>query len=152
MLTTLTRDALHELLPHSGDMCLLDRVLACDVERITVSSRVGSVGEHPLAKDGCLSPLLVPEYAAQAAALHLTGQDSRFGAGRSVFLAAVKALNWRGRGLLTGAELVLDVRSISVSDSGVIYSFSAQTTEGAFEIQGRISLMVAAEAPPFTTG
>ena len=73
---TLGRDAIAALIPHSGAMCLLDRLLSWDAQRIACSATNHRDAGHPLrSRSGLLAPVAI-EYAAQAMALHgaLIGQ------------------------------------------------------------------------------
>jgi predicted hotdog family 3-hydroxylacyl-ACP dehydratase len=56
--------------PHRGAMCLLDRLLAWDANRIECSARGHRDPAHPLRTTSGLMAATAIEYAAQAAALH----------------------------------------------------------------------------------
>jgi len=58
------------LIPHAGNMCLLDRVVACSADEIECAARSQNSPDHPLRRGGQLSALHLVEYAAQAAAVH----------------------------------------------------------------------------------
>jgi len=58
------------LIPHSGLMCLLDRVNEWDDRSIVCISNSHRDPANPLRHDGRLSALHALEYAAQAAAVH----------------------------------------------------------------------------------
>ena len=67
----LDRTALCALIPHAGDMCLLDAVLDWDDEKIRCRSASHRLTGHPLRRaDGILGASHLLEYAAQAAAVH----------------------------------------------------------------------------------
>ena len=73
---TLGHDAIAALIPHSGAMCLLDRLCAWDTQRIACRAINHRDAAHPLrSASGLLAPVAI-EYAAQAMALHgaLIGQ------------------------------------------------------------------------------
>ena len=73
---TLGHDAIAALIPHSGAMCLLDRLQAWDAQRIACRATNHRDFGHPLrSRSGLLAPVAI-EYAAQAMALHgaLIGQ------------------------------------------------------------------------------
>ena len=73
---TLTRDGIAALIPHSGTMCLLERLDAWSPERIACSATNHRDADHPLrTRRRLLAPIAI-EYAAQAMALHgaLVGQ------------------------------------------------------------------------------
>jgi predicted hotdog family 3-hydroxylacyl-ACP dehydratase len=58
------------LIPHSGLMCLLDKVTQWDDRSITCISNTHRDPANPLRRDGQLSALHAFEYGAQAAAVH----------------------------------------------------------------------------------
>jgi predicted hotdog family 3-hydroxylacyl-ACP dehydratase len=58
------------LIPHSGLMCLLDRVNEWDDRSIVCVSNSHRDPANPLRRDGRLSAVYAFEYAAQAAAVH----------------------------------------------------------------------------------
>lgn len=133
-------------------MCLINKVLSVDDTAIEVLAEVEDPDSHPLACDNRLSVLLLPEFAAQAAALHLNGSsESVFGATDApVFLAAVKQFNWQGeRRCLGGTVLRINAWRLSASAVGAMYQFDATAGDGAGESElsasGRFSLMVARE-------
>ena len=73
---TLGRDGIRALIPHSGTMCLLERLDAWDLQRIACAATGHRDPAHPLrTRRGLLAPAAI-EYAAQAMALHgaLIGQ------------------------------------------------------------------------------
>ncbi len=73
---TLTREGIAALIPHSGTMCLLERLDAWSPERISCTATNHRDADHPLrTRRGLLAPIAI-EYAAQAMALHgaLIGQ------------------------------------------------------------------------------
>jgi predicted hotdog family 3-hydroxylacyl-ACP dehydratase len=75
---TLPHDGIAALIPHSGTMCLLDRLDAWDETRIVcIATNHRDVG-HPLRTCSGLLSTAAIEYAAQAMALHgaLIGQEA----------------------------------------------------------------------------
>jgi predicted hotdog family 3-hydroxylacyl-ACP dehydratase len=64
------RAAITALMPHQGRMCLLERVLEWDAQRITATSASHLDPAHPLRAAAGLRALHLCEYGAQAAALH----------------------------------------------------------------------------------
>jgi len=58
------------LIPHSGQMCLLDQVTQCDDRSITCVANTHRDPANPLRRSGHLSALHAFEYSAQAAAVH----------------------------------------------------------------------------------
>ena len=76
-------------IPHTGRMCLLDRVLQWDAHAIRCSATSHRGQDNPLREAGGLATLAGIEYAAQAAAVHgsLLRNET---APRSGVLAALK--------------------------------------------------------------
>ena len=64
------RDELCQLIPHAGNMCLLDGVLAWDEKSIKCISRSHLLTNNPLRKNNRLSTIHAMEYGAQAMAVH----------------------------------------------------------------------------------
>jgi len=76
MSSTLTHAGIAALIPHSGRMCLLERLVEWDRHRIVCAATNHRDTDHPLrTRRGLLAPAAI-EYAAQAMALHgaLIGQ------------------------------------------------------------------------------
>ncbi|KNZ32024.1 MAG: hypothetical protein AD742_13975 [Methylibium sp. NZG] len=70
MTTPLDRDGIAELIPHSGPMCLLHRLVQWDLQQIVCLANNHRDPVHPLrSRSGLLASALI-EYAAQAMALH----------------------------------------------------------------------------------
>lgn len=67
---SLTQNEIRSLLPHAGAMCLLESVLAWDMNSISCSSLSHCVPNNPLRAASGLASANGIEYAAQAMALH----------------------------------------------------------------------------------
>jgi predicted hotdog family 3-hydroxylacyl-ACP dehydratase len=61
---------IRKLIPHTGLMCLLDRVIEWDDRSIICISNTHRNPANPLRRDGRLSAVHALEYAAQAVAVH----------------------------------------------------------------------------------
>ena len=74
--TTLNRDGIAALIPHSGSMCLLNELHGWTLEAIHCSANNHRDASHPLRTRSGLLAWATIEYAAQAMALHgaLIGQ------------------------------------------------------------------------------
>ncbi|HVV96627.1 MAG TPA: phosphotransferase [Rhodanobacteraceae bacterium] len=81
------------LIPHRGSMCLIDEVIAWDIENIHARSRSHRSAENPLVSDGRLRAVHLCEYGAQAMAVH-GGLVSRAAGGIAApgFLVALRAV------------------------------------------------------------
>lgn len=66
----LERDALQKLVPHQGNMCLWDAVLAWDAHSITLEAGNHTDPGHPLRLGDALHAVHLCEYGAQAMAVH----------------------------------------------------------------------------------
>ena len=67
---TLDRDGIAALIPHSGPMCLLHRLVQWDVQHIECLANNHRDPNHPLRSRSGLLAIALIEYAAQAMALH----------------------------------------------------------------------------------
>ncbi len=63
-------ERIRKLVPHAGNMCLLERVVACDAASIRCETRSHLDQSNPLRRNGQLASMCAIEYAAQAMALH----------------------------------------------------------------------------------
>jgi predicted hotdog family 3-hydroxylacyl-ACP dehydratase len=68
--TALSKADIATRIPHSGPMCLLDRVVSWNNETIICEANNHNDANHPLAYDGMLDTMAAIEYAAQAMAVH----------------------------------------------------------------------------------
>jgi predicted hotdog family 3-hydroxylacyl-ACP dehydratase len=66
----LDRDAIEALIPHRGTMCLLDRVIEWNKDRIVLATSTHRAPSNPLRLDGRLRAIHLCEYGAQAMAVH----------------------------------------------------------------------------------
>ncbi len=58
------------LIPHQGAMCLLDRVVEWDKDRVLLATATHRAADNPLRLDGRLRAVHLCEYGAQAMAVH----------------------------------------------------------------------------------
>jgi predicted hotdog family 3-hydroxylacyl-ACP dehydratase len=133
------------LIPHSGDMCLLDEVRACDDSRIVCISHSHHDPANPLRLADGLPALCGIEYAAQAMAVHggLTGDmAARPRAGLLVGVRDVKC----GVPRLDELDDILTIEAEKLMGDGanVIYHFSLQAA-GVVILQGRATVVLDAE-------
>ena len=64
------REEIEALIPHSGRMCLIDKVLDWDEASINCSTQSHTRADNPLRKDAKLGAVHLLEYGAQAMAIH----------------------------------------------------------------------------------
>ncbi len=135
-------DELCELIPHSGSMCLLQRVLEWDEQRILCESLSHKQRDNPLLRNGCLSSIHALEYGAQAMAVHggllarKRGEKLRGG-----YLAALREVKLRLLDLsqLQGSLLIEAVELMS-EGGNLMYSFQV-TANGEQLVTGRATVI-----------
>lgn len=66
----LGRDEIAALIPHQGAMCLLERVVEWDKDRVVLATSTHRAPDNPLRLDGHLRAVHLCEYGAQAMAVH----------------------------------------------------------------------------------
>ncbi|MDH6168997.1 putative hotdog family 3-hydroxylacyl-ACP dehydratase [Variovorax boronicumulans] len=135
---TLDRAGIAQRIPHSGGMCLLERLESWDAEVIRCSTTTHRLADNPLrTAGGLLAPNLI-EYAAQAMALHgglLAAEGSRPSAGflasaRNVRLAVARLDNIEG-------ALHVQARRLSGDERQVLYEFAVNAEDGRALAEGR---------------
>ena len=125
-------------IPHSGTMCLLERLESWDANRIHCTTRTHTRPDNPLrTASGLLSPNLV-EYAAQAMALHgglLAPEDSEPSAG---FLASARNVRLAVERIdeVAGA-LHVHAERVSGDATQILYEFAVKDGQGRALAEGR---------------
>jgi predicted hotdog family 3-hydroxylacyl-ACP dehydratase len=117
--------AIAEIIPHSGSMCLLDGVLACDAQRIRCVSRSHRDPGNPLRTAEGLPVLCGIEYAAQAMALH-GGMTGKAGSKpRAGYLVGVRDVTCHALRLDDlQQDLFIEAEKLMGDDTRVMYRFS----------------------------
>ena len=120
---SLDRSEIAKLIPHTGLMVLLDRVIACDATSIACWTESHLRLDNPFRRNNTLPAIAGIEIAAQAMAVHgrLTrGEASTrkglLGSLRDVSVNCARLDDVRG-------PLVVDVNMLSGASKGGIYSF-----------------------------
>jgi len=135
---TLDRAGIARRIPHSGSMCLLDRLAAWDAESIHCTTASHAHPDNPLrTASGLLSPNLI-EYAAQAMALHgglLAAEGSEPSAGflasaRNVRLSVARIDDIAG-------DLQVHAQRLTGDQSQVLYQFAVTDAAGRPLAEGR---------------
>ena len=138
----LGREEIAARVPHSGRMCLLDRVLDWDARHIRCAAESHRDADHPLRERGGLPVWAGIEYAAQAAAVHgaLLHATAQPRAGVLGKLSHVRpGCEWLDR---VASPLTLDATVLHRDPSGGVYAFEAHG-DGALLLQGQFTLMFA---------
>ena len=142
----LSLEQLERLLPHSGRMRLIDRVISHDDTRIVCQSNSHRAPDHPLAIAGVLSIACGLEYGAQAMAIHgaLVGADAppASGARGHGYLVAAFDLKWAVARLdQCATPLTIDAVREFASGDQVAYTFELSTA-GQSIMRGRAAVVL----------
>ncbi|ODT46569.1 MAG: hypothetical protein ABS70_00590 [Nitrospira sp. SCN 59-13] len=136
-------DAISELVPHHGSMCLLDAVEAWDDHHIVCRATSHLRRDNPLRDSSGLRALCAIEYGAQAIAAHATllGNGHRQCVADGV-LASLRDVTTTRSHLdgLKGALTILATLQLS-HQQGRIYDVTV-TGDGQTLLTGRLSVML----------
>ncbi len=136
---TLDRAGIAQRIPHSGSMCLLERLESWDADVIRCSTTTHRLADNPLRTAGGLLAPNAIEYAAQAMALHgglLAAEGSTPSAG---FLASARNVRMTVARLddIEGA-LQVQARRLSGDERQILfYEFAVKTEDGRMLAEGR---------------
>ena len=135
---TLDRAGIAQRIPHSGSMCLLERLDGWDAEVIRCSTTTHRLADNPLRTAGGLLAPNAIEYAAQAMALHgglLAAEGSAPSAG---FLASARNVRLAVARLddIEGA-LHVQARRLSGDERQILYEFAVSAEDGRTLAEGR---------------
>lgn len=127
-------------IPHSGRMCLLDRVIHWDERGVRCAATSHRDTDNPLREATGLPVWAGIEYAAQAAAVHSALIHQR-PAPRAGVLAALHNVNAScGRLDEIELELLLDATLLHSDPAGGIYAFEMRAGEDLL-LRGQFTLM-----------
>jgi predicted hotdog family 3-hydroxylacyl-ACP dehydratase len=140
------RTEIAALLPHGGDMCLLDCVQAWDAVRIVCQATSHRSANNPLRRDGRLGVLAGVEYAAQAMALHaaLCASGDAYGAGRATrgYLASLRGVSFHQERLdLIGDALIVEADCQHREAGRAVYGFTIRAA-GQCLLEGRAIVVI----------
>lgn len=135
---TLDRAGIAQRIPHSGSMCLLERLEGWDADVIRCSTTTHRQADNPLRTAGGLLAPNAIEYAAQAMALHgglLAAEGSTPSAG---FLASARNVRLAVARLddIDGA-LQVQARRLSGDERQILYEFAVKADDGRMLAEGR---------------
>lgn len=131
-----------KLIPHSGDMCLLDSVKSWDKTNIICTSNSHIKKDNPLRNNMGLPMLSLLEYGAQAMAMHgslLAESDGLVMA--EGYLAALREIQV-AQGLLSDIEdeLKISAKRIYAEGGNMIYTMTAHANNTLL-ISGRATVI-----------
>jgi predicted hotdog family 3-hydroxylacyl-ACP dehydratase len=127
------------LLPHSGDMLLIDRVDAWDEQSIRCSTDSHRKPDNPLRFQGRLAALHLIEYGAQAMGIH---GGLLKGGPQPGYLAAIRNARLTVDTLddIAGS-LYIEALTLGKSEQGVIYEFSARDAQNRLLLIARATVI-----------
>jgi predicted hotdog family 3-hydroxylacyl-ACP dehydratase len=129
-------------IPHQGTMCLLDRVEAWDVERISCRAGSHRNADNPLRAHGQLAAACGIEYAAQAMAVHGALLAPKESVPRAGYLVSVRGTRLHVSRLDDiAAELEVEAICISRNENNILYEFSISAA-GHLLLEGRAAIVV----------
>jgi predicted hotdog family 3-hydroxylacyl-ACP dehydratase len=130
------------LIPHAGDMCLLDGVLSRDEAQICCITETHLWPDNPLRRDLRLGILCGIEYAAQAMALHAALAVDGSAPPRRGYLASLRGVSCRDDRLdLLPGPLIVEAKRL-VGDAGrMIYAFALRH-ENRVLLDGRAAVVL----------
>jgi predicted hotdog family 3-hydroxylacyl-ACP dehydratase len=135
------------LIPHSGEMCLLDGVLGWDATRIQCAATTHRSATNPLRRAGRLGILCGVEYAAQAMALHAALAAGATGRPRRGYLASLRALSCHHDRLdLLPGTLRIEVECLHRDAGSAIYRFAVRHDDRLL-LDGRAAVSIEPASP-----
>jgi predicted hotdog family 3-hydroxylacyl-ACP dehydratase len=132
-----------DLIPHAGDMCLLDGVVAWDASSIHAISTSHVLVSHPLRGDHGLHAVHLAEYGAQAMAVHgaLLARDQGATAAKPGMLVSLRGVKL-AVDRIDDLDGLLDVHAqcLIADESGAQYAFRIEH-EGREIASGRAAVI-----------
>jgi predicted hotdog family 3-hydroxylacyl-ACP dehydratase len=133
---------IRKLIPHSGAMCLLDRVTQWDDRTITCVSNTHHDPANPLRRNERLSAVHAFEYGAQAAAIHGGLRARSVGAvAPPGYLAALRDARLHVA-FLDNLELPLEISAKHLFGDGANTVYECRISAGDIPIaEGRVTII-----------
>jgi predicted hotdog family 3-hydroxylacyl-ACP dehydratase len=135
------REAIMRMIPHAGDMCLLDEILEWDADSLRCRSSCSGKAENPLRRaDGSLGMTCGIEIAGQAMAAHgwlIADADKPPRRGMLVSLRDVEFVGGR----LDGQVLMIEVERLMGDANGASYRFTVSGDAGKL-LGGRATVLL----------
>ena len=149
---TLDHAGIAARIPHSGRMCLLDRLLSWTPSEIICSATSHTAADHPLrSADGLLAPVAI-EYASQAMALHGTLSAAPGSVPTPGYLAAVRGVHLHVPRLDTvPGPLRISATRLAGDAGQALYAFALHDETGAPLVDGRATVILNALPSARTT-
>lgn len=137
----MTRTEILSLIPHAGEMCLLDELLSWDEENITCRSNRFTTAANPLRRtNDMLGTATAIEAAAQAMALHARLTAPQQGAPCPGLLAALRDVHLTTATLSSTGPLTLHATRLVGDDTGASYGFTVRDNH-TIHLTGRATVL-----------
>ena len=132
-----------DLIPHHGTMCLLDRVLEWDADRILLATATHRLENNPLRAHGRLRALHLCEYGAQAMAVHggLLAQSAGSRAQPGLLVALREVRFHRDYVEELPGEIEIEARRLLETAGSWQYAFAGRH-RGILLAEGRAAVMM----------
>lgn len=138
------------LIPHQGEMCLLEEVVSLDELHIRCRTSSHRKPAHPLRGESGLLAVCGIEYAAQAIAVHrglIGANNPEHPAPAAGYLANAKDVTWMIDRLdEIEADLLVDAEQLISEGGRSIYAFSL-SADGRALMQGRVAVVLEGAGP-----
>lgn len=136
----LSKKEIEALIPHAGNMCLLDQVLSFSDSEIVCQTQTHLASDNPLKGSKGLSKIHLIEYGAQTVAIHgglIEGSEKQ---PRIGYIAMVKSVKW---GEFNPATEFLTVNSqLEMADESTkLYAFKISDAECNEVCSGRVMVV-----------
>lgn len=132
----MTHADLCELIPHHGNMCLLDSVIEWNDVDIQCRATSQCEPDNPLRHNGALGAVNGIEYAAQAMAVHGALLDRATNKAGVAYLASLRGVKLHCETLHQIPELFLQCQRMGGDSNGFIYAFEVRSNESLL-LEGR---------------
>ena len=145
---TLDRAGIALRIPHSGTMCLLDRLARWTPTEIDCVANNHAQTDHPLrSASGLLAPSAI-EYAAQAMALHGSLVAAPGTAPSPGYIASVRNVRFAALRLDTVVgDLKIHAARLAGGANEVLYAFCVSDAAGAVLAEGRAAVVLDTPVP-----
>ena len=142
----LDRTDFAHLIPHAGQMCLLDAVVAWDGQSIHAQSERYAEASNPLRAAGALHAVHLAEYGAQAMAVHgaLVARSRGDAAVRQGRLVSLREVVLAAEYVdAAGGRLDVHAQQLFADDAGAQYAFRVEQA-GRVLASGRAAVIYVA--------
>lgn len=139
----LDQESIRALVPHSGSMCLIERVLAWDDAQILCETNTHRAPGHPLAEGGRLAAIHAVEYGAQAMAIHggLLARAAGEAPGQGGYVAAIRGAKIH-RQALHDLDHPLRIHASRLAGEGGSFIYAIRVEAGGEPVaEARVTVM-----------